>query len=166
MGGLKKYCCILVLYVAASSCMVAPGPGRMKVAVEGVVYCKVCGSDPNKSFHVVATLAPLEGAVVKLQCNNTNKGPWEEQMETDSAAAFSFQPEKVSSWGAHKCRIFLVSSPRPDCTAPTGNPYFDATPWNSGFTLTKTNTTSTSTILQHYTTARPLLFYSYWPHCI
>ncbi|KAH6798561.1 hypothetical protein C2S51_035045 [Perilla frutescens var. frutescens] len=56
----------------------------------------------------------LPGAVVKLQCNNTKRG-WEEETTTDNKGSFTFMPEKVTTWGAHKCKVFLVSSPRPDC---------------------------------------------------
>ncbi|KAL1537864.1 hypothetical protein AAHA92_30338 [Salvia divinorum] len=160
---LISYQCLVVVLLFVATCGSAAPAARMKVAVEGVVYCKVCIRNPNNSFHHEAIMAPQEGAVVKLQCNNTNKGPWELETKTDGNAHFLFKPERVSSWGAHKCRIFLVSSPRSDCIAPIGNPYFDDTPWKSGFVLIKTNTTSS---LQFYTTARTLLYYSYFPDCI
>ncbi|KAG6393700.1 hypothetical protein SASPL_144267 [Salvia splendens] len=126
-----SYQCLVVALLCAAACGSGAPAARMKVAVEGVVYCKVCIRNPNSSFHLEAIMAPMEGAVVKLQCNNTNKGPWELETKTDGNAHFLFTPERVSSWGAHKCRIFLVSSPSSDCIAPIGNPYFDDTPWKS-----------------------------------
>ncbi|XP_042031075.1 pollen allergen Che a 1-like [Salvia splendens] len=117
-------CLVVVLLLCASACGSGAPAARMKVAVDGVVYCKVCIRNPNNSFHLEAIMAPMEGAVVKLQCNNTNKGPWELETKTDGNARFLFKPERerVSSWGAHKCRIFLVSSPWSDCTAPHRKP--------------------------------------------
>ncbi|KAH6773692.1 hypothetical protein C2S52_003403, partial [Perilla frutescens var. hirtella] len=134
-----------------------PVPPRKKVAIEGVVYCKICTSNPNNSFHLVSQLTPLAGAVVKLQCNNTNKG-WEEQTQTEEKGSFLMMPNKVTTWGIHKCKLFLVSSPRPDCILPS--------PWKLGFPLTATTTPPSTSTLQYFTTAAPLLYYYYWPHCI
>lgn len=101
------------------------------------------------------------GAVVKLQCNNTKKGPWEEEAKTDGQGQFVVRPRKVSTWGIHKCKLFMVSSPNADCYTPR----FDG-PWKLGFPLTAVNTTTSPPAdLQYYTTSQPLLYYYYWPDC-
>ncbi|XP_075504106.1 pistil-specific extensin-like protein [Primulina tabacum] len=92
-----------------------PPTPRKFVAVQGVVYCKSC------NYVGVDTLmgaAPLSGAVVKLQCNNT-KYHLEEQAMTDKNGFFFFMPHKVTTSGSHKCKVFLVSSPLSICNAPT-----------------------------------------------
>ncbi|KAI3456254.1 hypothetical protein Pfo_012917 [Paulownia fortunei] len=62
--------------------------------------------------------APLAGAVVKLQCNNT-KYSLVEQAKTDKNGYFFFMPQKLTTSGFHKCKVFLVSSPLPTCSVPT-----------------------------------------------
>ncbi|XP_073036969.1 non-classical arabinogalactan protein 30-like [Primulina eburnea] len=93
-----------------------PSPtARNFVAVQGVVYCKPC------KYVGVDTLmgaAPLAGAVVKLQCNNT-KYHLEEQAKTDKNGFFFFMPHKVTTYGSHKCKVFLVSSALSVCQVPT-----------------------------------------------
>lgn len=59
------------------------------------------------------------GAVVKLQCNNT-KQPREWYGKTDKNGYFLIKVEKkLSSFGAHTCKLYLVSSPSPACKKPT-----------------------------------------------
>ncbi|KAG6391982.1 hypothetical protein SASPL_146184 [Salvia splendens] len=88
-------------------------PARKKVIIEGYVSCVYCVMEGGPGSVIKTDLLP--GAVVKLQCNNRKKGSWEEQTETGGDGEFSFKPVKVTSWGAHKCNIFLVSSPRAVC---------------------------------------------------
>ncbi|XP_031266510.1 non-classical arabinogalactan protein 31-like [Pistacia vera] len=89
---------------------------RTFVAVQGVVYCKSCkynGSD------TLAGASPVLGATVKLQCNNT-KYPQEVQTKTDKNGYFFLQaPKTVTNYGAHKCKVSLVSSPMPSCQKPS-----------------------------------------------
>ncbi|XP_057764487.1 uncharacterized protein LOC130985505 [Salvia miltiorrhiza] len=88
-------------------------PARKKVVIEGSVSCVYCVMEGGPGSVIKTDLLP--GAVVKLQCNNSRKGSWEEQTKTGGKGDFSFTPVKVSSRGAHKCRVFLVSSPRGVC---------------------------------------------------
>ncbi|KAK9268091.1 hypothetical protein L1049_010530 [Liquidambar formosana] len=91
-------------------------PKRSFIAVQGVVYCKSC------KFNGIDTLlgaSPLPGAVVKLQCNNT-KYPLVQQATTDKNGYFFIQaPKKITTFGAHKCKASLVSSPLSSCSKPT-----------------------------------------------
>ncbi|KAH6801799.1 hypothetical protein C2S51_033245 [Perilla frutescens var. frutescens] len=95
-------------------------PPRKKVVVQGIVQCFYCVIERGSSSVTKGALLP--GAVVKLQCNNTKQG-WEQEATTDNNGSFTFRPEKVTTWGAHKCRVALVSSPRADCSV-NDNYYF------------------------------------------
>ncbi|XP_034696938.1 non-classical arabinogalactan protein 31 [Vitis riparia] len=91
-------------------------PPRSLVAVQGVVYCKPC------KYRGIATLlgaSPLLGATVKLQCNNT-KYPLVVLGKTDKNGYFFIQaPKKITTYGAHKCKVSLVSSSSPTCNLAT-----------------------------------------------
>nr|CAC16734.1 arabinogalactan protein [Daucus carota] len=106
--------------VKAPSHAPTPLPARKLVAVQGVVYCKPC------NYTGVETLlgaTPLLGAVVKLQCNNT-KYPLVVQGKTDKNGYFSLNaPKTITTYGVHKCRVFVVSSPEKKCDKPTNLRY-------------------------------------------
>ncbi|KAI3466682.1 hypothetical protein Pfo_023345 [Paulownia fortunei] len=90
-------------------------PPRKMVYVQGVVYCKSC---KYRGVDTLLEAAPLSGAVVKLQCNNT-KYSLVEQTKTDKNGYFFFMPHKLTIAGSKNCRLFLVSSPSPKCSVPT-----------------------------------------------
>ncbi|KAG8385541.1 hypothetical protein BUALT_Bualt03G0055900 [Buddleja alternifolia] len=90
-------------------------PPRKLVAVQGVVYCKSC---KYRGVDTLQGAAPLAGAVVKLQCNNTKYG-LVEQTKTDKNGYFFFMPQKLTTSGSHKCKVFLISSPVANCSVPT-----------------------------------------------
>ncbi|KAK1368683.1 Pistil-specific extensin-like protein [Heracleum sosnowskyi] len=106
--------------VKAPSHAPTPLPARKLVSVQGVVYCKPC------NYTGVETLlgaTPLLGAVVKLQCNNT-KYPLVVQGKTDKNGYFTVNaPKKITTYGVHKCRVFVVSSPEKKCDKPTNLRY-------------------------------------------
>lgn len=57
--------------------------------------------------------------MVKLQCKNT-KIPIVVQTKTDKNGQFFINaPKTVSTYGYHKCKVFLVSSPDNTCNIPT-----------------------------------------------
>ncbi|XAR59162.1 hypothetical protein NMG60_11014839 [Bertholletia excelsa] len=93
-----------------------PLPKRKLVAVQGVVYCKPC------KYVGVDTLlgaSPLLGAEVKLQCNNS-RYPLVQEAKTDKNGYFFIEAVKrLTTFGTHKCRVFLVSSPAANCSKPT-----------------------------------------------
>ncbi|XP_057764486.1 non-classical arabinogalactan protein 31 [Salvia miltiorrhiza] len=90
-------------------------PMRKKVAIQGVVYCKSC---KYRGVDTLVGATPLLGAVVKLQCNNS-KISLVEQMKTDKNGFFFFMPQKLTTSGSHKCKVFLISSPSAACSVPT-----------------------------------------------
>ena len=89
---------------------------RSFVAVLGVVYCKSC------KYSGVDTLlgaSPVLGATIKLQCNNT-KYPLVVKTNTDKNGYFFITaPKTITTFGAHKCKVFLVSSPSATCSKPS-----------------------------------------------
>ncbi|KAJ8761570.1 hypothetical protein K2173_004346 [Erythroxylum novogranatense] len=89
---------------------------RSFVAVQGVVYCKSC------KYVGVGTLLgaePLPGAMVKLQCNNT-KYPLVTKAATDKNGYFFLEaPKTITNYGAHKCKVSLLSSPNTTCDIPS-----------------------------------------------
>ncbi|OWM91220.1 non-classical arabinogalactan protein 30-like [Punica granatum] len=88
---------------------------RSFVWVRGLVYCK-----PQK-YRYIDTLAeakPINGSVVKLVCKNT-KYRTVTTAKTDAHGFFFIQaPRTITSYAAHKCRVFLVSSPQANCKKP------------------------------------------------
>ncbi|XVF25790.1 hypothetical protein REPUB_Repub13aG0243800 [Reevesia pubescens] len=93
-----------------------PKPSRSLVAVQGVVYCKSCkyaGTD------TLLGAKPISGATVKLTCRNTIY-KLESKATTDKNGYFFLQaPKGVTSFGAHRCTVSLVSSPLAKCSKPS-----------------------------------------------
>ncbi|KAH0701114.1 hypothetical protein KY290_014554 [Solanum tuberosum] len=90
-------------------------PSRKPVAVRGLVYCKPC---KFRGINTLNQAKPLQGAKVKLVCNNTKK-TLVEQAETDKNGFFWILPKLLSSGAYHKCKVFLVSSNNSYCNVPT-----------------------------------------------
>nr|GMD03020.1 pistil-specific extensin-like protein [Ipomoea batatas] len=90
----------------------SPPLQRKAIAVRGLVYCKSC---QYRGFDNLYKATPLEGAVVKLACNNT-KYHLVEKAKTDKNGFFLIMPKTVTSAGFHKCKVFLVASPKPECS--------------------------------------------------
>ncbi|XP_024992947.1 non-classical arabinogalactan protein 30 [Cynara cardunculus var. scolymus] len=98
----------------------APLPTRRQVAVRGVVYCKAC---KYKGVDTLMAATPLQGAVVLLTCNNT-KYPLRVKATTDKNGFFFIMPPKtLTTYGAHTCRVTLLSSPKATCNQPTNLHY-------------------------------------------
>lgn len=67
----------------------------------------------------VFNITGLAGATVKLQCNNT-RYPIEAQGKTDKNGYFYIEaPKTITNYGAHKCKVFLVSSGLATCPKPS-----------------------------------------------
>nr|ACN60130.1 putative proline-rich protein [Petunia x hybrida] len=90
-------------------------PSRKPVAVRGLVYCKPC---KYRGVETLNLATPLQGAIVKLACNNTKK-TLVEQGTTDKNGFFLILPKMLSSGAYHKCKVFLVSSKNTHCDVPT-----------------------------------------------
>ncbi|KAI3765006.1 hypothetical protein L2E82_15026 [Cichorium intybus] len=93
-----------------------PVPARKLVAVQGVVYCKAC---KYKGVDTLLGATPLPGAEVLLTCNNT-KYPLRVKGTTDKNGYFFIKPTKtLTTYGSHRCRVSLLTSPMATCSQPT-----------------------------------------------
>ncbi|KAI3745541.1 hypothetical protein L1987_58655 [Smallanthus sonchifolius] len=94
----------------------APLPARKLVAIQGVVYCKAC---KYKGIDTLIGAKPLQGAEVLLTCNNT-KYPLRVKGTTDKNGYFFIKPPKtLTTYGSHRCRVSLLTSPTATCNQPT-----------------------------------------------
>ncbi|CAM8988139.1 unnamed protein product [Rhodiola kirilowii] len=111
-------------------------PPRRFVIVEGVVYCKSC------KYVGIPTLlgaSPLSGTVVELKCKSS-KVKEVVRGTTDRNGYFViWAPKTVTSYGAHKCKVTLVSSRLKKCQiatnlnfGATGSPLFKPKPLTIG----------------------------------
>ncbi|KAL6197167.1 hypothetical protein ACLB2K_032779 [Fragaria x ananassa] len=86
---------------------------RSFIAVQGVVYCKSC---KYSGVDTLLNATAIAGATVKLQCNNT-KYPLVVKGTTDKNGYFFISaPKTITTFGAHKCKAFLVSAPTTACS--------------------------------------------------
>nr|XP_010911389.1 non-classical arabinogalactan protein 31-like [Elaeis guineensis] len=86
----------------------------LPIAVVGIIYCMSCKL-PGYDKYIDAS--PLPGAVARLQCSSSAPGVTVKGT-TDRHGYFLIQTNKVTNYGAHKCRVFLESSPFPYCNLP------------------------------------------------
>ncbi|MCD7461935.1 hypothetical protein HAX54_047420 [Datura stramonium] len=93
----------------------SPLPIRKFVGVRGVVYCKSC---KYRGVDTLLGASPIQGAVVKLACNNT-KYHLTSLGTTDKNGYFFIQPKWLTTAGYHKCKVFLAKSPKQECSVPT-----------------------------------------------
>ncbi|KAH0770566.1 hypothetical protein KY290_014547 [Solanum tuberosum] len=93
----------------------SPLPARKFVGVRGVVYCKAC---KYRGVDTLLGASPIQGAVVKLACNNT-KYHLTSLGITDKNGFFFIQPKWLTTAGYHKCKVFLAKSPKAECSVPT-----------------------------------------------
>ncbi|XP_055804143.1 non-classical arabinogalactan protein 31-like [Solanum dulcamara] len=93
----------------------SPLPTRQFVGVRGVVYCKSC---KYRGVETLLGASPIQGAVVKLACNNT-KYHLTSLGTTDKNGYFFIQPKWLTTAGYHKCKVFLAKSPKAECSVPT-----------------------------------------------
>ncbi|KAI3800401.1 hypothetical protein L1987_28491 [Smallanthus sonchifolius] len=98
----------------------SPLPVRRQVAIRGMVYCKAC---KYRGVDTLLAASPLQGAEVLLTCNNT-KYPLRVKGTTDKNGFFFIMPPKtLTTFGAHKCKVTLLSSPKATCNHPTNLHY-------------------------------------------
>ncbi|KEH29657.1 hypothetical protein MtrunA17_Chr4g0024201 [Medicago truncatula] len=88
-----------------------PAHAPAQIAVEGVVYVKSCKHAGVDTLSNATSLNGVEGAVVKLQCNNT-KHNVVRKGKTDKNGYFYIKgPKDISIFAVHKCNVVLVSAP-------------------------------------------------------
>lgn len=59
------------------------------------------------------------GASVKLVCHNNGRKANVQTALTDNNGDFSIIPISLARGDVHKCRVYLVKSPKPICSVPT-----------------------------------------------
>ncbi|CAH2059378.1 unnamed protein product [Thlaspi arvense] len=109
----------------SSTSTVTPPPLRAKmsrrlVAVEGMVYCKSC---KYSGIDTLLEASPLQGATVRLACNNTKRGVTMETKTDKNGYFFMLAPNKLTTYASHTCRAW-PTKPGPSaatmtCTIPS-----------------------------------------------
>ncbi|XP_073116573.1 non-classical arabinogalactan protein 31-like [Elaeis guineensis] len=89
-------------------------PVRLPMAVEGVIYCRSC---KLRNYDRLLDASPLPGAVAELRCNNGSRRELKLNGTTNADGYFLIQApmRKVTTFGSHKCKVFLMSSPLASC---------------------------------------------------
>ncbi|KAI7736241.1 hypothetical protein M8C21_022691 [Ambrosia artemisiifolia] len=85
-----------------------------------MVYCKAC---KYKGVDTLLGATPLQGAKVLLTCKNS-KYPLRVNGTTDKNGFFFIMaPKTLTTFGIHKCKVTLLSSPKATCKHPTNLHY-------------------------------------------
>ncbi|KAL5730403.1 hypothetical protein ACHQM5_003227 [Ranunculus cassubicifolius] len=117
MSLFKVLVALVLLSLGANSMKMSPAPApapmsvlpvRSLVAVQGVVYLRAC---KYLKWETLMGAIPISGATVKLVCNNRKKPITMEAITNKNGYFFMIAPKKVTTYGSHKCKVFLVSSP-------------------------------------------------------
>ncbi|KFK36369.1 hypothetical protein AALP_AA4G114500 [Arabis alpina] len=109
--------------LASASPATTSSPAKMNrrlVAVEGMVYCKSC---KYSGIDTLLEASPLQGATVRLACNNTKRGLTMETTTDKNGYFFMLAPNKLTSYAFHTCRV-SPTNPGPaaatvTCTVPS-----------------------------------------------
>ncbi|CAH8335425.1 unnamed protein product [Eruca vesicaria subsp. sativa] len=107
----------------SSASPVTPPAAKMSrklVAVQGMVYCKSC---KYSGIDTLQEASPLQGATVKLACNNTKRGVTMETTTDKNGYFFMLAPNKLTTYAFHTCRAW-PTNPGPasatvTCTVPS-----------------------------------------------
>ncbi|KAL9243610.1 hypothetical protein vseg_017478 [Gypsophila vaccaria] len=122
------------------------GVKRQLVAVQGMVYCNT-NCSTAAAPHLSLLASPLPGARVVLRCRNTQYLLRKTATTDKNGYFFMEAPAAVTSYGAHKCKVYLARRPNgpSSCT--------NATNLNNGLTgayLYSNNTGPPNTALPHF----------------
>ncbi|KAH7546017.1 hypothetical protein FEM48_Zijuj01G0156200 [Ziziphus jujuba var. spinosa] len=88
-------------------------PPRRLVAVQGVVYCKATCKYAGQ--RTLWGAKPLLGGTVRLYCRNTKYSLVLTAKTDKNGYFFITANDKITSYGAHKCKVSLASSPLATC---------------------------------------------------
>ncbi|KAK4347165.1 hypothetical protein RND71_033504 [Anisodus tanguticus] len=91
-------------------------PTGKPLMVVGRVNCKSCSS---RGLPTLFKASPLEGASVKLVCHNSERNANVQWALTDKNGDFAIIAKSLTRADVHKCKIYLVKSPKPICNVPT-----------------------------------------------
>ncbi|KAK2968474.1 hypothetical protein RJ640_030085 [Escallonia rubra] len=68
-------------------------------------------------------LVAVQGAVVKLECNNTKYRLVQKSKTDKNGYFFIMAPKSITTYGSHKCKVSLAFSPSATCNQPTNLHY-------------------------------------------
>ncbi|PHT90438.1 Pistil-specific extensin-like protein [Capsicum annuum] len=91
-------------------------PAGKPLIVVGRVNCKSCSS---RGLPDLFRAFPLEGATVKLECHNNGNNANVQTALTDRNGDFAITPKSLTSSDVHKCKVYLIKSPKCICNVPT-----------------------------------------------